>query len=68
MAVHILVEKDGVTTDASLSRESIAEFQKRGVNLVEDTTQYLLKLADLKIRNKLGDLKAVPVITVTGLD
>lgn len=68
MSVHILVEKDGVTTDASLSQDSIDEFKKRGVDLVEDTVKYLSKLADLKIRNKLGNLNAQPTITITGND
>lgn len=68
MPVYIKVEKDGIVSDTSLSLDSVKEFKRRGVDLVEDTKQYLLKLADLKIRNKLGDLSATPIFTVTGLE
>lgn len=67
MPVSIKVEKDGEVSLTTISEQSIDEFKKRGVDLVEDTKQYLLKLTDMKIRRNLGNLKAEPVFTVEGL-
>lgn len=68
MNIYVKVEKDGVVSDTTLSGASIKEFSMRGVDLVEDTKKYLLKLTDLKIRSQLGNLKAEPTYTVTGVE